>query len=234
MKGIRQSLNHATVSWFDLKKLLIVGMSMRKENFMKLASIIACLTILALPVQASAEIKQAIFAGGCFWCVESDFDYVEGVISTTSGYIGGQLKNPTYADVTSETSGHREAVRIEYDSTKTDYAKLLDVYWHSTDPTDSAGQFCDKGESYTPAIFVKTPEERAIAERTKTEIGEKLKQKVATLVLDAAEFWPAEDYHQDFYKKSSVRYSYYRNACGRDERIKSLFGADAHRGIEKH
>jgi peptide-methionine (S)-S-oxide reductase len=193
--------------------------------------------VLAMPLYSTpsfAETKTAIFAGGCFWCVEKDFDNVPGVLSTTSGYTGGHVKNATYADVTSETSGHREVVKIEYDSTKTDYAKLLDVYWHSTDPTDASGQFCDKGESYTPAIFVMNGEEKALAEKTKAEIGEKLGQKVATLVLDAAEFWPAEDYHQDFYKKSSTRYSYYRNACGRDERVKSLFGADAHRGIEKH
>lgn len=198
---------------------------------------LAGLLVLAMPLYSTpsfAETKTAIFAGGCFWCVEKDFDNVPGVLSTTSGYTGGHVKNATYADVTSESSGHREAVKIEYDSTKTDYAKLLDAYWHSTDPTDASGQFCDKGESYTPAIFVMTPEEKALAEKTKGEIGEKLGQKVATLVLDAAEFWPAEDYHQDFYKKSSTRYSYYRNACGRDERVKSLFGGDAHRGIEKH
>jgi peptide-methionine (S)-S-oxide reductase len=198
---------------------------------------LAGLLVLAMPLYSTpcfAETKTAIFAGGCFWCVEKDFDNVPGVLSTTSGYTGGHVKNATYADVTSETSGHREVVKIEYDSTKTDYAKLLDAYWHSTDPTDASGQFCDKGESYTPAIFVMNAEEKALAEKTKAEIAEKLGQKVATLVLDAAEFWPAEDYHQDFYKKSSTRYSYYRNACGRDERIKSLFGADAHRGIEKH
>ncbi len=198
---------------------------------------LAGLLVLAMPLYATpsfAETKTAIFAGGCFWCVEKDFDNVPGVLSTTSGYTGGHVKNATYADVTSETSGHREVVKIEYDSTKTDYAKLLDAYWHSTDPTDASGQFCDKGESYTPAIFVMNAEEKALAEKTKAEISAKLGQKVATLVLDAAEFWPAEDYHQDFYKKSSTRYSYYRNACGRDERVKSLFGADAHRGIEKH
>jgi peptide-methionine (S)-S-oxide reductase len=201
-------------------------------NLPKLGAIAAlCLPLFSAP--SYAETKTAIFAGGCFWCVEKDFDHVPGVISTTSGYTGGHVQNATYADVTSETSGHREAVKVEYDSAKTDYAKLLDAYWHSTDPTDASGQFCDKGESYTPAIFVMNADERALAEKTKAEVGKELGQKIATLVLDAAEFWPAEDYHQDYYKKSSTRYSYYRNACGRDERVKSLFGAEAYRGIDR-
>jgi peptide-methionine (S)-S-oxide reductase len=219
---------------FDLNDIGQSGMDGSKE-FTQLNKL-AALAILAAAFNSTpsfAETKTAIFAGGCFWCVEKDFDHVPGVLSTTSGYTGGSVKNPTYADVTAETSGHREAVKIEYDSTKTDYAKLLDAYWHSTDPTDSIGQFCDKGESYTPAIYVMNAEEKALAEKTKAEIGEKLGTKIATLVIDASEFWPAEEYHQDFYKKSSTRYNYYRNACGRDERIKSLFGKDAHRGIVK-
>ena len=185
------------------------------------------------PSASLAETKTAIFAGGCFWCVEKDFDHVAGVLSTTSGYTGGHVKNPTYGDVTSEQSGHREAVKIEYDATKTDYAKLLDVYWHSTDPTDPIGQFCDKGESYTPAIFVMNADEKALAEKTKAEVAAQLGTKVATLVTDASTFYPAEDYHQDFYLKSNLRYSYYRNACGRDDRVKKIWGADAHRGIDK-
>ena len=196
----------------------------------------AALGLLAasiFPNASFAETKVAIFAGGCFWCVEKDFDHVPGVISTLSGYTGGHVKNATYEDVTSEQSGHREAVKIEYDSTKTDYAKLLDAYWHSTDPTDATGQFCDKGESYTPAIFVMNPEEKALAEKTKAEVATQLGTKVATIIVDATEFWPAEDGHQNFYKTHNVRYSYYRNACGRDERVKRLWGADAHRGIEK-
>ncbi len=192
------------------------------------------LAVAALcPSTSFAETKTAIFAGGCFWCVEKDFDHVPGVISTISGYTGGHLKNPTYQDVTSETSGHREAVKIEYDSTKIDYAKLLDIYWHSTDPTDPIGQFCDKGESYTPAIFAMTAEEKALAEKTKAEVAARLGAKVSTLVVDASTFYPAEDYHQDYYQKSNLKYSYYRNACGRDERVRSIWGEDAFRGIEK-
>ena len=186
------------------------------------------------PAASFAETKTAIFAGGCFWCVESDFDRVPGVISTTSGYTGGHVANATYQDVTSETSGHREAVKIEYDSTKTDYAKLLDAYWHSTDPTDPIGQFCDKGESYTPAIFVMNAEEKTLAEKTKAEVAAALGTKVSTLILDASDFWLAEDYHQNYYLNNELKYSYYRNACGRNDRVASVWGKDAFRGIEKH
>ena len=196
----------------------------------------AALGIIALsitPTPSFAETKTAIFAGGCFWCVEKDFDHVPGVLSTTSGYTGGHVDNPTYQDVTSEQSGHREAVKVEYDSTKTDYAKLLDVYWHSTDPTDPIGQFCDKGESYTPAIFVMNADEKALAEKTKAEVATQLGSKISTLIADAKTFYPAEDYHQDYYMKNDLKYSYYRNACGRDDRIRSIWGKDAHRGIEK-
>ena len=185
------------------------------------------------PNTSFAETRTAIFAGGCFWCVEKDFDHVPGVISTTSGYTGGHVKNPTYGDVTSEASGHREAVKIEYDSTKTDYAKLLDAYWHSTDPTDASGQFCDKGESYTPAIFVMNADEKAMAEKTKAEAAAQLGTKIATIIVDASEFWPAEDFHQNYYQTHNLKYSYYRNACGRDDRVRSIWGKDAHRGIEK-
>ena len=186
------------------------------------------------PNASFAETKVAIFAGGCFWCVESDFDRAPGVISTLSGYTGGHVKNPVYGDVTSEQSGHREAVKIEYDSTKTDYAKLLDAYWHSTDPTDATGQFCDKGESYTPAIFVMNAEEKALAEKTKAEVAAQLGVKVATQIIDATEFWPAEDFHQNYYQTHDLKYSYYRNACGRDDRIRSIWGKDEHRGLAKH
>ena len=192
------------------------------------------LTASLFPSTSFADTKVAIFAGGCFWCVESDFDHVPGVISTTSGYTGGHVANATYQDVTSETSGHREAVKIEYDSTKTDYAKLLDAYWHSTDPTDPIGQFCDKGESYTPAIFVMNAEEKALAEKTKADVATALGTKVSTLILDASDFWPAEDYHQNYYLNNELKYSYYRNACGRNDRVASIWGKDAFRGIEKH
>jgi peptide-methionine (S)-S-oxide reductase len=198
------------------------------------AAALGILTLSLFPSASFAETKTAIFAGGCFWCVESDFDRAPGVISTLSGYTGGHVKNPVYGDVTSEQSGHREAVKIEYDSTKTDYAKLLDAYWHSTDPTDATGQFCDKGESYTPAIFVMNAEEKALAEKTKAEVAAQLGTAIATQIIDATEFWPAEDFHQNYYQTHNLKYSYYRNACGRDDRIASLWGKDAHRGLAAH
>jgi peptide-methionine (S)-S-oxide reductase len=184
------------------------------------AATLGLIAALIYPTASFAETKVAIFAGGCFWCVEKDFDHVVGVIST-------------YGDVTSEQSGHREAVKIEYDSTKTDYAKLLDTYWRSTDPTDARGQFCDKGESYTPAIFVMNADEKAMAEKTKAEVAAQLGTKIATIIVDATEFYPAEDYHQNYYQTNNLKYSYYRNACGRDERVRRIWGAEAHRGIEK-
>lgn len=179
---------------------------------------------------SGAATKAAIFAGGCFWCVESDFDHVPGVLSTTSGYIGGENDNPTYEN----HPGHREAVKIEYDDTKTSYDKLLDAYWHSVDPTDEGGEFCDRGHSYTTAIYATDDADLKAAETSKEKVAATLKQPVATEVLKAPTFWPAEDYHQDFYNKSSVRYKYYRYACGRDARVDEVWGDSAREGILAH
>lgn len=196
---------------------------------MMLALIAAgALSLAAVP--AKAETKAAIFAGGCFWCVESDFDKVPGVLSTTSGYTGGTVQNPTYEN----HAGHKEAVRIEYDDTKVSYAALLDVFWHSVDPVDGGGQFCDRGDAYTTAVFTGDAAEQAMAQETKVAVEAALKQKVATTITPAGTFWPAEDYHQDYYSKNPVRYRYYRYACGRDARIEELWGADAHKGIPSH
>ena len=196
------------------------------------ALIVAVLTIFvpAPPDGASAaEPASAIVAGGCFWCVESDFDKVPGVLSTTSGYTGGHVPDPSYADVTAETSGHREAVRIVFDPDRLSYTALLDIFWHSVDPTDAGGQFCDRGESYTTAIFVSGEEQRALAEASRRELEASgvLDQPMVTPMLDAATFYPAEDYHN----KNPLKYSYYRWSCGRDARIRELWGDDAHRGI---
>jgi peptide-methionine (S)-S-oxide reductase len=173
---------------------------------------------------ASTETKTAIFAGGCFWCVEADFDKLPGVVSTTSGYTGGHLKNPTYRDVTSETSGHLEAVEVRYDPAKVGYQALVDYFFRHIDPTDAGGQFCDRGESYTTAIFVASDEERAAAEAAKQAAASKLKKPIVTPVRERTIFYPAEDYHQNYYKKSPARYQYYRSACGRDARVRSLWG----------
>ena len=178
----------------------------------------------------------ATFAGGCFWCVESDFDHVTGVVETISGYTGGHLKNPTYRDVTSGGSGHLEAVAIKYDPDKTDYATLLDVFWRSVDPTDGGGQFCDRGKSYSTAIYTTSPEQKNLAEasRAALEASGVLKRSVATKILDASAFYPAEDYHQNYYRTNPLRYRFYRFNCGRDQRIVDLWGDEAHKGIEKH
>lgn len=177
--------------------------------------------------------QTAIFAGGCFWCVESDFDHVPGVVETVSGYTGGHLKDPTYMDVVSETTGHREAVQITFDPSKVTYDQLLDVFWRSVDPTDPDGQFCDRGESYSTAIYTIDDEQKAKAEASSAKAMEALGKPIATVIEPASVFYPAEDYHQDYYQKNPVRYNVYRLGCRRDARVKALWGDEAHRGIEK-
>lgn len=185
---------------------------------------------------AAEKLEIATFAGGCFWCVESDFDGVPGVVKTISGYTGGMLKNPTYKQVSAGGTGHIEAVEIHFDPAKVSYEKLLDVLWHSVDPTDAGGQFCDRGQSYETAIFTHSPEQKRIAEASKKMLMEKagLKQTIVTPIREATPFYPAETYHQDYYKKNPLRYRVYRYGCGRDARLTELWGKEAHRGIEKH
>ncbi len=180
------------------------------------------------------ELKTATFAGGCFWCVESDFDQVPGVVSTLSGYTGGMVPNPTYERVTAGKTGHHEAVQITYDPSQVSYAELLTVFWHSVDPTDAGGQFCDRGESYQTAIFVSDGEQRRLAEKSKQAAEESLGSAIVTPIEPAGPFFPAEEYHQDFYKKSPLRYRYYRFSCGRDRRVKQLWGERAYQGIPGH
>jgi len=171
----------------------------------------------------------ATFAGGCFWCMEAPYDKLDGVISTTSGYMGGTKKNPTYGEVSSGSTGHTEVVQVVYDPAKVSYEKLLDVYWHNVDPTVTDRQFCDVGSQYRTAIFVHTEEQRKAAEKSKDEVAKTkpFKEPIVTPVVAAGDFWPAEDYHQDYYIKNPVRYTYYRTGCGRDARLKSLWGAAA-------
>jgi peptide-methionine (S)-S-oxide reductase len=170
----------------------------------------------------------ATFAGGCFWCTESDFDHVPGVISTTSGYTGGTVANPTYEQVSNGGTGHAESVQVIYDPSKVTYAQLLTYYWHHVDPTVKDRQFCDVGHQYRTAIFVHSDEERKLAEESKTKVAAELKQKVFTEIDQAGPFYPAEEYHQDFYKKNPVKYKFYRWNCGRDQRLQQLWGA--HKG----
>ena len=167
---------------------------------------------------------QAVFAGGCFWCTESDFDKIPGVLSTTSGYTGGKLRSPTYKQVSAGGTGHIEAVRVTYDPARVSYAALAAHFIRTVDPFDSGGSFCDRGHGYRSAFFVATPAQRKIAETIKKRTQASLKKPVATLILPAATFYPAETYHQDFYKKNPVRYRFYRLNCGRDARLKEIWG----------
>ena len=178
----------------------------------------------------------ATFAGGCFWCVESDFDRVPGVVKTVSGYTGGTVENPTYEQVTAGGTGHREAVRIHYDPEQVSYERLLHVFWRSVDPTDGGGQFCDRGVSYRSAIFTGSEEERHLAQASKDAIdqSEVLDAPIATTIEPAGAFYPAEDYHQDYYTKNPIRYRFYRFSCGRDSRVQQLWGDQAHDGIQAH
>jgi peptide-methionine (S)-S-oxide reductase len=167
----------------------------------------------------------ATFGGGCFWCVEEAFDKVPGVISTTSGYMGGQLKNPTYPQVSTGTTGHNEVVQVAYDPTKVSYAQLLDAFWRNIDPTQANGQFCDQGPQYRSEIFVHDEAQRKAAEASKAALqkNKPFAGEIRTLITRASEFYAAEDYHQDYYKKNPVRYNYYKTSCGRQARLKELW-----------
>ncbi len=166
----------------------------------------------------------ATFAGGCFWCTEFDFDKVKGVISTTSGYLGGKVANPGYERVSAGGTGHAEAVEVIYDPKQVSYAQLLAFYWRTVDPTVKDRQFCDRGDMYRSAIFVRNAEERKLAEASKEKVAAELKQPIYTQIADAAPFYAAEEYHQDFYKKNPAKYKFYRWNCGRDQRLEQLWG----------
>jgi len=177
----------------------------------------------------SQERETATFAGGCFWCMEAPFDKQPGVVSVTAGYTGGKEKNPTYQQVSAGGTGHAEAVQIVYDPSRIGYGKLLDIYWRNTDPTVIDRQFCDKGSQYRPAIFTHGEEQHLLAQKSKEEL-EKTKpfrEPVVTEITPAGEFYPAEEYHQQYYKKNPIRYKYYRAGCGRDRRLKELWGKEA-------
>lgn len=178
--------------------------------------------VFAAPPRALAK---ATFAGGCFWCMVHPFDELPGVVRVTSGYTGGAVARPSYEQVSAGVTGHREAVEILYDPAKISYAKLLDVFWHNVDPTNGAGQFCDEGAQYRSGIFVHDAEQRRLAEATKAALQKRM--KVYTDIIVAGPFWPAEEYHQDYYKKNPVRYRFYRLNCGRDHRLEQVWGDQA-------
>ena len=204
---------------------------------------IAVLAILAGPALTQTPATQtqapqakpadgteiATFGGGCFWCVESDFDKVEGVLSTMSGFMCGTIPNPSYKQVTAGGTGHVEVVQITFDPKKVSYEKLVDYFWRHVDAYDAGGQFCDRGDSYVTAIFAHTPQQKQVATASKAALEKNgpLQQPVATTIRDAGPFTAAEEYHQDYYKKNPIRYSYYRSGCGRDARVEAIWGKKA-------
>ncbi|MGR3548809.1 MAG: peptide-methionine (S)-S-oxide reductase MsrA [Roseovarius sp.] len=207
------------------------------------AGVLALLIILGLCVHGTrahaAERETLVVAGGCFWCVESDFEQVRGVIAAESGFTGGSVENPSYKQVSAGGTGHYEAVQITFDPAQITRAQLLQLFLRSVDPTDAGGQFCDRGESYRTAIFVSDPAEKRIAENAIADAQAALGQQIVTPVLNAQRFYPADAYHQDYYKSSEIvltrfgprtkasAYKLYRDACGRDARVKELWGKDA-------
>ncbi len=171
----------------------------------------------------SKELKKVYFAGGCFWCMEESFDKAEGVISTISGYSGGHLENPTYNDVVYKDTGHVEAVEITYDPNIINYEKLLDIYWQNIDPFDSEGQFCDKGKSYRSVIFFETQLQKELIDLSFNQLEKKFGNNIVTLIWKFDKFYPAEDYHQDYYEKNFIRYLMYKNGCKREETLKKIW-----------
>lgn len=194
------------------------------------AFIAGSLLVISNPAPAHAaesptQTAVATFAGGCFWCMEPPFDNLDGVLETTSGYTGGHKDNPAYREVSSGITGHLEALQVTYDPAKVSYETLLDVFWKNVDPLDPYGQFCDKGEQYRTAIFYHSEDQRTAAEASKEALNKsgRFDRPVDTRIIKASTFWPAEDYHQDYYKKNPVRYKFYRYNCGRDQRLKKLW-----------
>lgn len=179
----------------------------------------------AAPSPGNTPMAKATFAGGCFWCMEPPYDELDGVISTISGYIGGTKKNPTYEQVSAGSTGHAEAIQITYDPKKISYEKLLEVFWRNIDPLTSDAQFCDSGSQYRSAIFYHDETQKTLAEASKKSLQDRFKQPIVTEIVRASEFYPAEDYHQDYYKKNPIRYKVYRYGCGRDQRLQELWGA---------
>jgi peptide-methionine (S)-S-oxide reductase len=203
------------------------------DGMTRLGSFITAVALALAAAGASAQTPaataKATFAGGCFWCVEADFDKVPGVLSTTSGYIGGKLANPTYEQVAAKLTGHAEAVEIVFDPSKVTYEKLVEHFWRTIDPTTKDAQFCDHGSPYRTAIFANDASQLKAAQTSLEALkkSKPFKEPIVTEIVQAGPFYKAEDYHQDYYKKNPVRYQYYRTACGRDARLKQLWGSQA-------
>lgn len=180
-----------------------------------------------LQTPPASDLKTAVFAGGCFWCMVHPFEVIDGVVSTISGYTGGSVVNPTYEQVSTGSTGHKESVEVVYDPRKITYQTLLDVYWRNVDPFDDTGQFCDKGHQYRSAIFVVDDEQRKRAEDSKRALEMRFGRPIATEIIPAGPFYRAEEYHQDYHLKNPLRYRFYRLTCGRDARLKQVWGDEA-------
>lgn len=200
-------------------------------RFARLAALVFTALLAASAAAQAPAPKHAVatFAGGCFWCMEPPYDKLPGVISTTSGYMGGFKRNPTYEEVSRGVTGHTEVVQVAYDPARVSYEKLLEVFWKNIDPTVKDAQFCDHGSQYRTAIFVHTDDQKKAAEASKAAIEKtkSFKEPIVTPIAPATDFWPAEDYHQDYYLKNPVKYKYYRTGCGRDARLQQLWGKGA-------
>jgi peptide-methionine (S)-S-oxide reductase len=189
-----------------------------------LCGVLLVTTIAAMPTRQNAHSAKAVFAAGCFWCVESDFAEIPGVIATASGYAGGKEKNPTYEQVSAGRTGHAEVVEVVYDPARVSYEQLLDFYWHHVDPFTADRQFCDVGSQYRPVIFYQNDEEKRLAEESKARIEARFKKPVAVQIVPFTTFYKAEEYHQDYSEKNWVRYCTYRAGCGRDRRLEQIWG----------
>ena len=195
------------------------------NRFMQFAFLFLTLALSTTVLAEESKPATAVFAGGCFWCVEADFDKLPGVLATESGYAGGSLKNPTYEQVSAGRTGHAESVRVTYDPKKVSYETLLDYFWHHVDPTVKDRQFCDVGNQYRTAIFFEDDSQRRSAEASKAMLEKSGRlPHVYTEIAPAGTFYPAEEYHQDYYKKNPIRYKYYRTSCGRDARVNEVWG----------
>jgi peptide-methionine (S)-S-oxide reductase len=207
--------------------LVALGLVLGFGSVLALAQNVVEVDLAQPAAPAPAEVAVAVFGGGCFWCMEKPFDQMDGVLSTTSGYAGGPEQNPTYEQVSAGRTGHVEVVEVRYDPERVSYAQLLNTYWRNVDPVAVNRQFCDAGPQYRSAIFFVDEAQRALAEASRAELQKSFEQAVATEVLPVVQFWPAEDYHQDYYLRNSIRYSYYRGRCGRDARLREIWGAPA-------
>lgn len=197
-------------------------------KYSKFVFLLPAILLIQTESSAQTELDRATLAGGCFWCMEGPFEKLEGVLEVISGYTGGHKANPTYEEVSSGMTGHLEAVQITFDPSKISYSEILDLFWRQINPTDSGGQFVDRGRQYRTAIFYHNEEQKALAERSKAELNKsgRYKDPIVTEIIKASDFYKAEEYHQDYYKKNSIRYKFYRYRSGRDQYLKKIWGSE--------